>query len=334
MPLTFKTGDEMRDRMAGEGRKWRNALKKAKEADAKSGVALVADTVVGALDEVAGCVNYISHNQDKAKKRVDHLEEGVDIAVRNAEKSLTDHTSLRDDLAACRKKLEKLEKVERKIKSNTTAIQRGDLDRSSTVVICRNIKPVTSQRESYADLERAFMAQMKPLKLDKVIHIDYVKRLMKSRSDTSGASPLLRVTLASVGEKRKLYEAVSTYVRAGNQYEPSFHNEIPGYALGAQRHLNKLAAFMRNKDESVKTRVSILKGDVWPSISVRDPADGSFKKMPDEEVEKARKLFLEDQRRKAEDKLLNSDEMETEGASASTSGRGGRQSRTSAKTHK
>ena len=62
----------------------------AKEADAKSGVALVADTVVGALDEVAGCVNYISHNQDKAKKRVDHLEEGVDIAVRNAEKSLTD----------------------------------------------------------------------------------------------------------------------------------------------------------------------------------------------------------------------------------------------------
>ena len=75
--------------------------------------------------------------------------------------------------------------------------------------------------------------------------------------------------LGSTGDKRKLFEAILDHTKRGGSFEPTIHNKIPQYAIGSHKYLSRVASVMRHHDHDIKTLVAILKGDAWPSISIR-----------------------------------------------------------------
>ena len=122
-------------------------------------------------------------------------------------------------------------------------------------------------KETYNDIDKAFLTALKPLKLDKSIRVDSIRRLQKSRPTLTGL-PSLESSWAPTAVRN----SGTICLRSGASYEPSFHNDIPQYALGSHRHLGKIAVFMRERDRDLRTRISIQRGDVWPSITVREPS--------------------------------------------------------------
>ena len=144
--------------------------------------------------------------------------------------------------------------------------------KSANVVVCRNIRPVKAGEESYEDIEKAFWAAIKPAKLERHLTINYIGRLQKAPSDHPDAPALIRVVLGSSGQKKKLYDSINELIKRGASFEPSFTNEIPAYALNAHKHLSRIAAHMRRENCQLKTRVSILKGDIWPCLLYTSPS--------------------------------------------------------------
>ena len=139
------------------------------------------------------------------------------------------------------------------------------------------------------------------------------------------------MVLGSSGQKRKLYESINDLIKKGASFEPSFTNEIPAYALNAHKHLSRIAAHMRRENRQIKTRVSILKGDTWPVISVKVKGQPTYIKIKDGNMQNAREACLKaakrESERKKEAKLLADDDpmmdaSEASGSGMGTSGRG------------
>ena len=98
--------------------------------------------------------------------------------------------------------------------------------------------------------------------------------------------------LGSTGEKRKLFEAILDHTKRGGHFEPTIHNEILQYAIGSHKYLSMVASVMRRHDHDIKTRVTILKGDTWPSISIRGRGSTGYSRLSDDDFKKAKELYL------------------------------------------
>jgi len=318
MPYQLKSHTDLRDRLCTEGKKWRIACKRAKEAtNEKVAIAGISDTMVSAFDDLTSAITYVSEAQADTEALVNLHQAGLDLATTQHEQVLKDYGPLSDRVTLIDKKIKELGDLERRIKNNTVANQRSDLDRSANVIIARNIRPIqTARKESYEDLEKAFLHSLKVIKMDKHTHVNHIRRLQKSKDDKSNGPPLMRVVLGSAGEKRKLYDAVNNFIKAGNDFEPAFHNEVPQYALGQHRHLNKLAGHIRQQNPGVRTRISIQKGDLMPVIMIKGADDTQYRKLTDDELKQARAEFIAARKEASASKLLyDDDRMDIDSAS-------------------
>ena len=296
MPLVFSSSEDLKKKLLNSSKKWREGLKKAKEAK-DEGVRNMADSVEQAFDDCVSSVIFNSTEIRKVNNRADELQEGLDLANQKTDTILEDQATTQESFNLLEKRLEavsaKEEKLERACRANTAATQRGDIERAANVIICRNVKQVSRPGvETYDDLEKAFYSAIKGLKLGTAIRVNYIRRLQRNSQDKSKAPALLRVELGSTGEKRKLFEAILDHTKRGGHFEPTIHNEIPQYAIGSHKYLSRVASVMRRHDRDIKTRVAILKGDTWPSISIRGRGSTGYSRLSDDDFKKAKELYL------------------------------------------
>ena len=333
MPIDYKSHDQVRTRLVAQGKIWRATLNKVKTSK-HEGVKELAGTVEEVADEVTAGLIYCASETQRQSTRVGHLEQGVATATEQAETVIEAQDLIKNECNALELRLEEATKqneaLKKRVEHNTVVSHRAEMAKSANVVVCRNIRPIKSGEESYEDIEKAFWLAIKPAKLERHLTINYIGRLQKAPPDHPDTPALIRVVLGASGQKRKLYDSINDLIKKGASFEPSFTNEIPAYALNAHKHLSRIAAHMRRENRQIKTRVSILKGDIWPVISVKVRGQPTYVKIKDGEMQNAREAYLKaakrESERKKEARLLADDDMmdasEASGSGAGTSGRG------------
>ena len=315
--------------MVAQGKIWRATLNKVKTSK-HEGVKELAGTVEEVVDEVTAGLIYCAAETQKQSTRVGHLELGVATATEQAETVIEAQDLIKNEFNALEMRLEEATKqneaLKKRVDHNTVVSHRAEMAKSANVVVCRNIRPVKAGEESYEDIEKAFWTAIKPAKLERHLTINYIGRLQKAPSDHPDAPALIRVVLGSSGQKRKLYDSINELIKRGASFEPSFTNEIPAYALNAHKHLSRIAAHMRRENRQLKTRVSILKGDIWPVISIKVRGQPTYVKIKDDDMQAAREAYLKaakkESERKKEARLLADDDHMMDASEPSGSGTG------------
>ena len=84
--------------------------------------------------------------------------------------------------------------------------------------------------------------------------------------DKSGDHPAHGIKLRGVGDKIKIYQAIDYMIKNGKKVAAQVNNEIPKYAIKAYKTQCRIVTYLRKRDASIKTRVGIDRGDIWPSI--------------------------------------------------------------------
>ena len=207
--------------------------------------------------------------------------------------------------------------LELRTKSALSQIQRIELARSETTVIAKGITPTTNQKETQEDLRKAFLQAIRMLNVQG-INVQYARRLQRVRGDRLAAPPTMKVMLGSLAEKLKIYDAIRVAAQSGRDIPFEIQNEIPQYALGTHKQLNKIAHEIRDIDNGIKTRVTMMKGDQWPQIRMKRRGDKNYKPACKDLVEMAKQNLVKAskaraaERKAANDALLLDEEMETE----------------------
>ena len=138
------------------------------------------------------------------------------------------------------------EKAAAKVKATQNTLYKLQLERSQSVIIIRNLAPITSNRETYEDLEKCVWKMLKDLHVNRDgIRINSVRRLQRSKMDKSGD------------------------------------------------HLRK-------RDPSIKTRVGIDRGDIWPSILMKKRGTGKYEPVLEQAYERAKDEVTRKRKREAE----------------------------------
>ena len=318
MPLRFNTPDEARKLVLDESKKWRAALEKSKTQ--KDGAKDIATTMVAATDVIVStqffaldAISGVQAEQEVMKEGVEKTAEAVDmlskehdqiqLVVNDAEKEREAMSKGSDRAAA-------------KMKATQNAMYRMQLERSQSVIIIRNLAPITANRETYEDLEKCVGKMLKELHVNRDgIRINSVRRLQRSKMDKSGDHPALRIELGGVGDKIKIYQAIDYMIKNGKRVTAQVNNEIPEYAIKAYKTQCRIATYLRKRDASIKTRVGIDRGDIWPTILTKKRGTGKYEPVSDQAYERAkdevtreRKREAEKRRKDREDRLLRDEE--------------------------
>ena len=318
MPLKFNNTEEARKLVLDESKKWRQALEKAKTS--KDGVKDVAAAMVTATDTIVSAQVHTMDQVMDIKKEQGIVREGLEKANRAMDMLANEH----DEIKVVVNKQEKVqetvskdaEKAAYRAKAATVALYKLQLERSQSVVVIRNLAPLTKNKETYEDLEKLIARMLKELTLSRDgIRVNAVKRLQRSKMDKTGEYPALRVELSGVGDKIKIYQAIEQQVKSGRRVAFQISNEIPEYAIKAYKAQCKIATIIRRMDANVKTRVGIERGDLWPTISTKFRGAPKYERVPEQVFNTAKEVVIKekkaenDKRKKErEDRLLEADE--------------------------
>ena len=250
---------------------------------------------------------FLETNTSKALTIAEKNEQALKDAAKEMDKL---RKQVKELQTAQEKTTKTVEEASQKQKTNLTKVQQIQLTQSENVNICRNIKPITKNKtESYEELEAAFSRAVREI-LSHDVKVAHVKRLQKVKGDTSRGPSTMRVELANRGDKIKIFRAVEQMVKNQAQFDYTFTNEIPQYALNAYKHLNKVALVVRQSHKGVKTRVTINPGDHWPSLMVRKDSQSSYVKIDDEMYEAAKATVIQQSRSKSEQRRKEKEEKD------------------------
>ena len=314
MPLKFNTTDEARKLVLDESKKWRAALEKSKAA--KDGAKEIATTMVAATDVLVSTQTFTLDALSGIQAEVEVVKGGVDKTAEAVNMLSEEHDQIKEAVNQHEKKQDMVSKntanATVKAKATQNALYRLQLERSQSVVVIRNIPPLTANRETYDDLERCVAKLLKELHINRDgIRVNSVRRLQRSKLDRSGDHPALRIELGGVGDKIKIYQAIDHMIKTGKRVTAQVNNEIPEYALKAYKTQCRIATHIRRRDTNLKTRVSIERGDLWPSILTKKRGTGKYEPVEEEIYERAkddvtreRKRETEKRKKDREDRLL------------------------------
>jgi len=255
------------------------------------------------------------------------MQEGMDKQGRALDMLHEEHDSIRKAVDAQEVNQEaqsrETERAMGKARATQNSIHRLQLERSQSVIVVHNIAPLTSAaRETYHDLEALVTKLFKELHVSREgIRFNAVRRLQRSKMDTSGDYPALRIELGGVGDKLKIYQAIDHLVKSGKKVSFQINNEIPEYAIKAYKTQCRIATYIRKMNVNTKTRVSIERGDLWPTITTKQRGQGGkYQKVlqqvyeqAKDEVTRERKQESERRKKAREDQLLRDDDMDTAG---------------------
>ena len=322
MPRTYTSNAEARSSLIQQSKKWREDFKTLKDKFKKAEEQNLIKTIDVALDEVVSTSAHILEKQDGIEKELQKIGEGADVAnqlaVENGAAMDTIKQNLMEDATYIKDLQKKTQEAERQAKSSLNLAHSMQLERASTGIICRNIRPLprgTSER--YEDMEKAFNQAM--TLTGYVPKVAFIRRLMRVKSDDrTGPTPLL-VTLTSPGERAKLYTAIDRATKAGTKLGFSVTSEVPKYAIPQYKYMGRLANIIRDQFPELRTRVHIVRGDTWPTVSVKHVNDNKFVKADANMLEHAKAEYAKQNREKAAARSQNRASKQT-GTAASASG--------------
>jgi len=296
---------------------WRAKLETFKNNKALTGIA---ETMDEALDGMVAQSLHMLKTTNKQGERLDHLDEGAVILHEHMEAQTEEakkQAARMDDLEEEQKiSRMKVDDNTKKSKIATANFHRAELEKSQNVVIARGVFPVTgADKERYDDLEKAVAHVFRTLKVPN-LRINHVKRLQKVATDESSGPATMRIELASKGEKVKLFQAIEETIKKRTcTLTATFSNEVPQYAMNAFKYLSRVAALMRRNDSNLKTRVNILRGDIWPSIQIKQRNERKYHPCPDDLFERSKTEF---NRKSKEEQEKKRKQKEQAGALEST----------------
>ena len=160
------------------------------------------------------------------------------------------------------------------------------------------------------------------LKLDgNIIKVNYLRRLPRSRGERVGEPLKMRVELSYLGDKIRIFTQVEEVIKKKEDFDYQITNKIPRYALNSYKFLCKVASEVRHQNTNLKTRVGIMRGDPYPTITVRKRTEKDYKKIDENTFERAKaevvrraKLEAERKKKEKEDQLLSDEPMDTQQA--------------------
>ena len=291
MPRGFSSTTDAKNSLLEASKKWRAEFK-AKPATSE--VKALSHTVTGALDDLVAAQ---IHTFDQVKANAEaaaNANVGTDVANKLATHAAQEVDAMQERMAAVTKESKEARNVAeesvRRGKSNLTHIQVLQLKDTETVLICRNIESLAKGREeSYEDMEAAFKAVMDYMGV--IVKVNHVRRLQRVKGDTAKGPATMRVQLSCVGDKIKIFNAIEGLVKRKAKFSFTFHNEIPSYAMDAFKFLSKVAVEVRILEPDTKTRVAILRGEHWPTLTVKRHKVGKYEKIDDKAFETARAIY-------------------------------------------
>ena len=117
---------------------------------------VIVSTQVFALDAIAG----VQAEQEAMKEGIEKTAEAVDMLAK-------EHDQIQLVVNDSEKEREAMskgnEKAAAKVKATQNALYKLQLERSQSVIIIRNLPPITSNRETYEDLEKCVGRMLKDL---------------------------------------------------------------------------------------------------------------------------------------------------------------------------
>ena len=265
MPRTYKLTSEARENLLKESQKWREEFSAiAKSKDPSAGVA---KPLVNVVDGLCSTLHHALEQVEELHAKKDRLALGLEQTSEMAASSLT-------DLGVAQKKIETLEKDHgntKRVANNTDRrcnralnfVQQLQLDNSAKVIELRGI-PMTLKKEGYLDLEAVFQQLMNYIRCIGIKPV-YIRRMPQAGKDRRDP-PAVKVTLLTIGDKIRIYNAFDSALREHKTLPFGISNEIPLYALGAYKHQLHIAAEVRAKYPGVKTRVGIARSAAWPVL--------------------------------------------------------------------
>ncbi len=318
MPQTFKTPEEARNDLLEKTRSWRasfTALAGSKTKEMKE----MATTLTGVVDSMAAQQSFVFTAQAQQEGEIQSLVSGMDLIARTNDtisEQMTKETEEREKLEKIVRNMEKtVDANERRSRTNLTTSQRMQLDRSQTSIIVRNVRQDV-RPETYPDTLRAFEKVTRHLRLNN-IRVNYIRRLPAARGDRRQEPPALRVELSCLGDKIMIFSVMEKMIQDRVKIIYPISNEIPNYAMNGFKYLSRVATEVRRSDPDLKTRVLIARGDIMPTIVIRQRNETNYKKIPDvlldtakAEIQRQNKADAERRRRDREEALLREEPMD------------------------
>ena len=153
MPLRFNTPDEARKLVLDESKKWRAALEKSKTQ--KEGAKEIATTMVAATDVIVSTQVFTLDAIARVQAEQEIMREGMDKTAEAVDMLAKEHDQIQLAVNDSEKEREAMskgsEKAAVKVRATQNAFYELQLERSQSVIIIRNLAPITSNRETYSN---------------------------------------------------------------------------------------------------------------------------------------------------------------------------------------
>lgn len=294
MPRTHASSPEAKNALLAASKKWREEFKSLREKSKKNEDQALIKAIDGAMDDMVSATNFVLDQSTVFEEKLKANGDGVDTALKLAEANDAELHELKAEAKKSSTELGEIktrtDEIDRRSRTSINMSHDLQLERASAGIICRNILPLVRQ-EKYEDMERAFHTALQKLNFNPAVA--YVRRLQKAKGDRNGGPGALLVTLTSPGERARLFASLERAHRDGKQFSFTISAEIPKYAIHSYKYMGKLASIVREEYPELRTRINILRGDHWPTISVKHADDTKYVKIQKEMLEFAKQKFAE-----------------------------------------
>ena len=275
-------------RLLEASKKWRADLRALE--DSAEPIVDLTTTVEGALDELVTANVAVSDKVMAMGRKVNVATKGAEVANSTSNKALAMAQSATKDMAElAAANAAKIEELILNSKRSTEKIQRLELAQSETIILCKGVEAITTnEHETQKEMRQAITHAFNSMNI-RDVRIEHVRRMQRVHGDRGTAPPALRVRMGSVGDKLRVFEAMRRVTASGNHQVPyDFQNEVPKYALSTHKQLHKLSVEIRKIDKDIKTRVTMMKGELWPIITMKRKGESHYKAAPKELIDLAR----------------------------------------------
>ena len=283
-------------RLLEASKRWRQEIRMA--ANDEDPILAVSTAVTGAMDELVtaqiGALDKAKVAVNTANKALTGANLATGVANQAYDLANTVHVEAQE---RDKETAQKLKELAIQAKTTLTQLQRLELARSETTIICKGVNPAINGKETQEDLTKAWGIVARQLRITDVT-VEHARRLQRVKGDRGQAPAALKLQLRTVQDKLKIYDALKRAITEGRNMDYEFQNEVPQYALHRHKNLHKVAHEVRRMDSNIKTRVSMGKGDQWPVLRIKRRGEATYKPAPDQLIETARSSIA--RRHKAE----------------------------------
>ena len=299
-------------RLLEASKRWQQEIRMA--ANDEDPILAVSTTVTGAMDELVTAPIGVLDKSKFAVITANKALTGANLATRVANQAYDQANTVHLEAQEKDKETSQNQKeLALQAKTTLTQLQRLELARSKTTIICKGVVPATNGKESQEDLAKAWEIVLGQLRISDIT-VEHARRLQRVKGDRGHAPAAMKIKLRSVQDKLRIYDTLKRAISKGTNLDYEFQNEVTQYAFHRHKNLHKVAHEVRRMDTNIKTRVSMGKGDQWPILRVKRRGEAAYKPAPEQLIETARSSIAKRQKVEAVERKAKQEESLLYGA--------------------